>query len=90
MTKKIDTPLDLPDTILIQYKEARTSSETLANEIKEAVLVHLTEIGITAESIVAMDSDSAMIKTTEDKAPRVKAIIDMHITTAHGATITII
>ncbi len=43
VTRKIDTPRDLPDTILIQYKEARTSSVTLANEFKAAVLRHLTE-----------------------------------------------
>ena len=68
MIRKIDTPHDLPNTILIQYKEARTSSETLANEIKAAVLEHLTE----------------------EKAARVKVIVDVHITSAQGATITII
>ena len=41
VTKKIDTPLDLPDTVFIQYKEANSSSETLINGIKDAVLVHL-------------------------------------------------
>ena len=40
--------------------------------------------------IVATDRDSAMIKTTEDKASRVKAIVDVHIMAAKGATITII
>ena len=90
VTKKIDTPLDLPDTVLVQYKEAKSFSETLVNRIKEAVLAHLENIGITTDSIVAMGSYSAIIKTTQDKASKVKAIVDVHITAAQGATITII
>ncbi len=75
---------------MIQYKEARTSSEALATEIIAAVLEHLKDLGITDDSIIAMDPDSAIIKTTEEKAARVKAIVDVHITLAQGATITII
>ena len=90
VTNKIETPADLPGTVLIQYKEPKTSSESLATVIKTAVLEPLKELGITGDSIVAMDRESAMIKTTQEKAARVKAIVDTHITHAQGATITII
>ena len=90
MTNKIETPADLPDTVLIQYKEPKTSSESLATVIKTAVLEPLKDLGITGDSIVAMDRESAMIKTTQEKAARVKAIVDTHITHAQGATITVI
>ncbi len=90
VTKKVSTSIDLPDTILIQYKEAKISNEALATEIKAAVAEHLKELGITEDSVVAVSSDSAMIKTTEKNAAKAKAMIEVHITTAQGATITII
>ena len=66
MIRMIDMPRDLPS--LIQHKEAKTASVTLAYEINAAVLGHLTE----------------------EKAMGIKVIGDMYITSAQGATITII
>ena len=40
VTNKIETPHDLPDTVLIQYKEPKASSESLATDIKTSVLEH--------------------------------------------------
>lgn len=90
VTNKINTPTDLSDTILIQYKVAKTSSDSLVNEIKDAVLEHLDTLGITADSIVTIGSDRAKIKATKDNVSKVKAIVDVHITAAHGVIIAII
>ena len=90
VTKKESTPVDCPDTVLIQYKEAKPSNEALAAEIKAAVAEILKDLSIPEDSVVAVSPDSAMIKTTEDKAAKAKAMIEVHITSAQGATITII
>ena len=90
VTDKKATPLDNPDTVLIQYKEPKPSSEALVSEIKTSVLEHLTALGITEQSIAAMDSSGAKIITTQDNVKKVKVIVETHITQAQGATITII
>ena len=90
VTNKMDTPLDLPDKVLIQYKEPKTSSESLASDIKTSVLEHLKDLGITEKSIAAMDPSSGKIKTSQDKAERVKAIVETYISSSQVATITII
>ena len=90
VTKKESTPVDCPDTILIQYKDARPSNESLATEIKTAIADTLKNLSIPEDSIVAVGPDCAMIKTTVDQATKAKAMIGVHINSAHGATITII
>ncbi len=90
VTKKESTPVDCPDTILIQYKEARPSNEALATEFKTSIAEILKNLSIPEDSIVAVSHDSAMIRTTEGKAAKAKAMIEVHITLAQGATITII
>merc|ERR1712082_43102 len=71
VTKKESTPINLPDTVLNQYKEAKSSNEALATEIKAAVAEHLKELGISEDSVVTVSPDSAM--TTENKAAKAKA-----------------
>ena len=90
VTNKKTTPLDNPDTVLIQYKEPKPSSDALVTEIKTLVLDHLKELGITAQSIAAIDSRGAKITTTQDIVSRVKSVVETYITPAQGATITII
>ena len=90
VTNKIDTPVDSLDTVLIQYKEPKASSESLASELKTAVLEHLKEIAITEKSISSVDHSSAMIKTDEKNADKVKLIAETYISKSQGATITII
>ena len=90
MTDKKATPLDNPDTVLIQYKEPKPSSDALVTEIKTLVLEHLTNLGITEQSIAAMDSRGAKITTSQDNVDKVKQVVETYITPAQGATITII
>ena len=90
VTNKKTTPLDNPDTVLIQYKEPKPSSDALVTEIKTLVLDHLKELGVTAQSIAAIDSRGAKITTSQDNVSRVKSVVETYITPAQGATITII
>ena len=83
-------PPDHPDTVLIQYKDPKPSSEALGSEIKTSVLEHLKDLGITDKFIVAVDSSSAKILSTQDNVGKVKATVETFITPAQGATITII
>ena len=90
VTDKKVTPPDHPDTVLIQYKESKPSSEALASEIKTSVLEHLKDLGITDMFIAAVDSSSAKILSSQGNVDKVKTIVETYITPSQGATITII
>ncbi|MCP3678891.1 MAG: hypothetical protein GY782_00755, partial [Gammaproteobacteria bacterium] len=87
---KRPTPVDVLDTVMIEYKEPKTSPETLGSEIQTMLLEHYEELGITESCIKAVSKKSVVIRSTVERVDRLKAIVDGKMPANQSATTSII
>ena len=87
---KRPTPVDVLDTVLIEYKDPKTSIETLESEIQTMLSEHYVELGITESCIKAVSKKSVLIRSTVERVNRVKAIADGKMPANQSATTNII